>query len=95
MTQQYLVGELSALLAELRAAVSDADEARLALRLRAEAETLPVAALAPVAAHALDLIDTACWQSVTSGDMAAFYRQAVVAAELYDFGVCSGLLAGR
>jgi|GEM_PF-5292374 len=35
-------------------------------------------------------IDTACWDSVASGDTAAFHRRAAVAAALYDFGVCAG-----
>jgi hypothetical protein len=95
MTQQYLAGELSVLLAEMQASVGDEAAVRTAARLRGEVETLPVVALAAVAARALDLIDSVCWESVTSGDTAAFHRQAVVAAELYDFGVCAGLLADR
>jgi hypothetical protein len=95
MTQQYLAGELSVLLAEMQTTVCDQAAARTAVRLRGEAETLPVAALGAVAARALELINAACWESVAQGDTAAFRRQAVVAAELYDFGVCAGLLAAR
>ncbi|MFI5615695.1 hypothetical protein [Amycolatopsis sp. NPDC051903] len=95
MTQQYLAGELSVLLAEMQATVSDPAAACAAARLRGEVETRPVAALAAVALRALDLIDAACWESVARGDTAAFDRQAVVAGELYDFGVCAGLLAER
>ena len=95
MTQQYLAGELSVLLAEMQTAVSDPVAACTVARLRDEAETLPVVVLATVATRALDLINAACWESVASGDTAAFYRQAVVAAELYDFGICAGLLAER
>jgi len=95
MTQQYLTGELSVLLAEMQATVGDRAAARSAACLRGEAETLPVIALAGLTARALNLINTACWASLASGDTAAFDRQAVVAAELYDFGVCAGLLAQR
>ncbi len=95
MTQHYLAGELSVLLAQMQTTVSDQAAARTAARLRGEAETLPVTALAAVATRALDLINAACWDSVASGDTAAFHGQAVVAAELYDFGVCAGLLAQR
>lgn len=81
------------LLAEMQASVSGQAAARTAARLRGEVETLPLATLAAIASRALDLINSACWESVTSGDTAAFDRQAVVAAELYGFGVCAGLLA--
>jgi hypothetical protein len=96
MTQQYLAGELSVLLAELQAelpaTVGDRPAAQAAARLRGEAETAPVARLAPVAGRALELVDAACWRSVADGDLAAFHRQAAVAAELFDFCVCAGLM---
>lgn len=92
MTQQYLAGELSVLLAEMQTTVNDQAAARTTARLRGEAETLPVTALAAVAARALDLINAACWESVASGDTTAFHRQVVVAGQLYDFGICAGLL---
>lgn len=95
MTQQYLAGELSALLAELQATVGDHAAAHTAARLRTEAETVPLRALAGIAAQALDLINAACWASVTDGDTAAFSRRARIAADLYDFGVCAGLLTER
>src|SRR5690349_5700044 len=68
MTQQYLAGELSVLLAEMQATVSDPAAACAAVRLRGEVETRPVAALAAVALRALDLINAACWESVACGD---------------------------
>lgn len=95
MTQQYLAGELSVLLAEMQATVSDRVAVRAAARLRGEAETLPLTELGMVAARALDLINAVCWESLTRGDTATFCRQAAVAAELYEFGVCAGLLDGR
>jgi hypothetical protein len=61
-------------------------------RLRHEAEEFPTSVLGCVTARALDLTETLCWDSVTRGDTAAFSRQAEVSAQLYEFGVCSGLL---
>jgi hypothetical protein len=46
-----------------------------------------------VTARAVEVIESACWDSVTTGDTAAFCRQAAAAADLYEFGVCAGLLA--
>jgi len=76
-----VAGELSELLGHLRAAAST--EA---------AETQPIPALAAVTVRALALIEGLCWDSLNRGDMSAFTRQAVVSAELHDFGVCAGLL---
>ena len=92
MTQQYLAGELSVLLAEMQTTVSNQDTACAVTHLRAAAETRPVGSLAAVAVQALNLINAACWASVAGGDIDAFSRQARVAAELHDFGVCAGLL---
>jgi hypothetical protein len=92
MTQQYLAGELSVLLAQLGGVVDDEASARDLARLRREAETVPVSALCSVTERAVDVIEATCWDSVTKGDTAAFSRQAVAAADLYEFGVCAGLL---
>lgn len=92
MTQQYLVGELSVLLARLETVAMDQTTIRDAERLRREAETVPLPALSTVATRALKLSDALCWTSLTHGDMPAFSRQATVSAELYEFGVCAGLL---
>jgi hypothetical protein len=92
MTQQYLAGELSLLLAQLQAVASDQPNVVDVARLRQEAETLPVAALTSVTVRALRLIDVLCWDSVARGDAVAFDRQAAVSAELYEFGVCADLL---
>lgn len=94
MTQQYLVGELSVLLARFRAAAVDPTYAGGAAGLRQEAETLPVAALSSVASRALALIDAACWQSLTLGDATAFDDQAAIGAQLQEFGSCASLLPG-
>jgi hypothetical protein len=36
-----------------------------------------------------------CWRSLACGDIAAFARQAEIAADLRLFGVCAHLLADR
>jgi hypothetical protein len=92
MTQQYIAGELSLLLGELQAATThEASVVELA-HLRQRAETGPRSALAAVAVRALEVADWLCWDSLTRGDAAAFLRQAAVCAELWEFGVCAGLL---
>jgi hypothetical protein len=93
MTQQYVSGELSLLLAQLRAVATSEAFARDIATLRREAETLPPTALVSVTARALAVSDRMCWDSVSRGDAATFSRQCAVAAALYEFGICSGLLA--
>ena len=51
----------------------------------------PRSALASVAERTLELADWVCGDSLTRGD-AAFIRQAAVCAELWEFGLCAGLL---
>lgn len=93
MTQQYLAGELSLRLAQLQAVATNQVTAGDVAGLRREAETLPLDALTSVAVRALRLTDVLCWDSVARGDVAAFSRQAAASAELYEFGVCAGLLS--
>jgi hypothetical protein len=92
MTQQYVAGELSLLLAQLQAVTTGQERVGEVVRLRRDAETLPVVALRCVAARALRLTDVLCWDSVARGDGESFCRQAAVSARLYEFGVCAGLL---
>jgi hypothetical protein len=92
MTQQYLAGELSQILGDVQDIAATEAYARQAWDLRHEAETEPVTALPSVAARALDLTNSLCWESLTRGDAAAFRRQAAVCAELHEFGVCAHLL---
>jgi hypothetical protein len=91
MTQQYLSGELSVLLARLQTTAGDAS-ARDVARLRYEAETVPWPALGSVVVRALGLTEKLCWNSLTLGDTDAFTHQAVVGAELRSFAECAGLL---
>jgi len=92
VTQQYLAGELSLLLARLQLGAANQASGCAFAGLRAKAETSPVTALGSVATQALRLSDLSCWDSVSRGDTAAFRRQAEASAALYEFGVCAGLL---
>jgi hypothetical protein len=95
MTQQYLVGELSLLLGQLQTALTDQASGVEVAHLRQRAETGPRPALASVAVRTLEVADWVCWDSLTRGDAAAFTRQATLCAELWEFGVCAGLLEER
>ena len=93
MTQQYLVGELSELLGLLEVSVpGGGSSARRVARLRREAENRGPAGLAGMAVRAVAMADALCWEALGRGDVAAFAREAEVAAELQRFGVCAGLL---
>lgn len=91
MTQQYLIGELSVRLEQLQAATAWGASGEVA-RLRYQVETSVLEGLPSAAVRALALADDLCWQSLSSGDTAAFARQAEVSAELRQFGICSRLL---
>jgi hypothetical protein len=95
MTEQYLVGEMSLLLAQLQAVAEDHLSAECAARLRRNAERLPPYALTGIERSALALADDLCWASLARGDLSSFDRQARVGAQLREFGVCSGLLRDR
>lgn len=95
MTQQYLFGELSMILGELQAVATNEAAVRDVARLRREAETGPLVALASVAASALELTDGWCWDSLMRGDSAAFARAAATCADLWEFAVCAGLIEDR
>jgi hypothetical protein len=92
MTQQYLIGELSLRLAQLQVLVADEASVHDVVRLRRLAEAVPVAELASIATRAIELVDDLCWDAVARGDVAAFSRESAASAELYEFGVCAGLL---
>lgn len=92
MTQQYLLGELSLILRALQTVATNEAAVRDVAGLRREAETRPLAALASVAARALELTDHWCWDSLARGDAAAFARQAAIFVELSEFALCAGLV---
>ena len=92
MTQQHLVGELSLILGEVQVVAANEAAVRDVVRLRQEAETTSPAALGPVVVRAVTLIDRLCWDALTRGEVAAFIREAAICDELWEFGVCAGLL---
>jgi hypothetical protein len=94
LTRQYLTGELSVRLGQLKSLAGPALAGDLA-RLRIEAETSPVSALGPVAMRALEQADRLCWDTLRSGDSASLSREMELCADLYQFCVCSGLLEDR
>ncbi|MGA8207017.1 MAG: hypothetical protein WB801_07470 [Candidatus Dormiibacterota bacterium] len=93
MTRQYLAGELSLMLGQLEATVSDPEGVREVASLRHEAEALPVCDLGSLVSRALALSDKICLHSVESGSWAAFSFQTSICSELWRFGVGAGLLA--
>jgi hypothetical protein len=92
MTQQYLAGEFSLLLAQLQAVATDPSSARALARLRREVETHPPAALAVELIRTLEVTDELCFDSLARGDVKAFDCQAATVAQLREIGVCAGLL---
>jgi hypothetical protein len=92
MTQQYVAGEMSLLLARLGATATDEMCARAAAGLQREAELVALARLDSVATRALALADRMCWQAIASGDLVCFDRHASAGAALYEFCVCAGLM---
>jgi hypothetical protein len=90
MTQDYLIGELSARLERLQSA-SAGTAADLA-RLRRRVENRPATELPAETAQALALADQLCWDSLSSGDTATFDRQAAISADLRIFGICARLI---
>jgi len=92
MTQQYLVGELSLLLAQLQVLTSDDEFAARVADLRSTAEQRGPGVLAEVEARALEIADELCWSSLLRGDPVAFDRQAAAGAQLWEFGMCADLI---
>src|SRR5215217_5749932 len=67
MTQQYLAGELSVLLARLETVTTSQTAVRDVAQLRRGAETGPVTALPSMVVRALVLTDRLCWDSLEQG----------------------------
>jgi hypothetical protein len=91
MTQQYLIGQLSALLADLQPVGSDCSAAAVH-DLRQEVESCPLAMLPELARQALNLTDAMCWEALDHGDSSGFCRYAKGASALGEFTDCAGLL---
>jgi hypothetical protein len=90
MTQQYIVGELSSLLAELQPAPG---EWPVAIDdLRREVERSALSGLPRLACEVMDLTDMICWAALEQGDVSGFCRCAKTAVALRDFTANAGLL---
>ncbi len=92
VTQQYLIGELSLLLASVVAAAKTRTCVDEAVRLRRLAETSSLRELPAIAVRAIHLTNALCWASLSHGDLAAFNDQAELAGRLLEFAVCSDLI---
>jgi len=96
MTTEYLRGEVLLLLEWAQRVAPCGRGAEQALEaLRREAQSGPVDDLSWVLEQALPTVEAWCWDALAAGDAAAFRRRCQVAAALYDFGICSNLLARR
>ena len=92
MTQQYIAGELSSLLAELRPAPNETLTDALDT-LRREVERGPLARLPRLTRRAMGLTDVICWAALAEGDATGFCRYATGAALLQEFGDSADLLS--
>ena len=91
MTQQYLVGEFSALLAELES-VPDELLGRAVDDLRREVERGPLPMLPRLALRAMTLTDLICRVALERGDVSGFRRYADTAVALREFAASANLL---
>jgi hypothetical protein len=90
VTQQYIVGEFSALLARLEPTAQER-LGEIAGNLRQEVECSPVSLLPRLAREALNLTDVICWFTLDHGDVCGFCRCAETAAALREFTACANL----
>ena len=90
MTQQYLIGQLSALLEELQPPPGE-KLARAVHDLRREVECSGVQMLPRLAHEAIGLSDVICWAALERGDTDGFRRYTKAAAALGDFTDSAGL----
>ena len=91
MTRQYLRGEVLVLLSQLEGAAPCRQAAAALAPLRHQAETLPLEALPRILERALDQAEAWCWTSLDI-DPELFRRECKIAADLFEFGFCSGHL---
>jgi hypothetical protein len=92
MTQQYIVGEFSVLLAELQPVPGSESLGEAVRKLRHEVEFGPLAMLSPRAREATTLVDTVCWAALEVGDVQGFRRCADAAIALRELAVSAHLL---
>jgi hypothetical protein len=91
MTQQYIVGEFSSLLAELQPAPSALLGDALH-DLRRDVELGPPPVLPRLAQEAMTLSDMICWAALEQGDVSGFSRYVGAAVALREFTVSANLL---
>jgi hypothetical protein len=90
MTRQYIVGELSSLLADLQPAPG---EWRAVVDgLRREIESSPLTMLPELADRGMALTDDICWAALEGGATNEFCRFADAAGALREFASNAGLL---
>ena len=92
MTQQYILGEFSSLLAELQPAPTCLlDDA--VRDLRRGVEVSPLQMLPALAQEAMGLTDMICWSALDQGNVGGFCRYACTSVALRDFTVSASLLS--
>jgi hypothetical protein len=91
MTQQYLIGQFSALLEDLQPSPGDCLAAALH-DLRGQVEHSSVPMLARLAREAIVLSDMICWNALDRGDAIGFCRYAKAAAALGEFTDAADLI---
>jgi len=91
VTQQYIIGEFSALLAGLERTAEEG-LAEVVGNLRREVEVSPLPLLPQLAREALKLTDKACWLALDQGDVRGFCRHAETASALHEFTVSANIL---
>jgi hypothetical protein len=89
MTQQYVIGQLSVLLADLEEAASQWQPA--VRDLRREVELSPLASLPSLAEEAMRLSDVICWDALERGDVSRFCGGVRSAYALGEFVDCARL----
>lgn len=90
VTQQYIVGQFSALLEELQ--LPSGEWFATVRRLRSEVESCPLSMLPRLAQEAMGLTDRICWSAVERGDVSSFCGYSRSAAALGEFLDNAGLL---
>jgi hypothetical protein len=91
MTQQYIAGEFSALLAGLQS-VHGGLVGQAVNHLRHEVEFGPLPMLPQLAREALALTDMTCWVALEHGDLSGFCRCADTGVALREFAASANLL---
>jgi hypothetical protein len=92
MTQHYIVGEFSLLLAGLLP-VAGGLHGEAVSNLRHEVESAAVPTLPRLAREAMTLTDTICWAALERGDASEFRRCADAAVALRELTANADLLA--